>query len=115
MPRSGPAAPRCRSPSAWTPGSRRRSPRIDEDAWTPIEYTDAVFDETTGTWISRAEVAEIAYTAFSSRKQAEHVPGRLVVRRIPDLNPKQQGGQPTLFDTWRFTRSEPSWVSRRAG
>ena len=33
---------------------------IGDDAWTPIEYTDAVFDETTGAWISRAEVAEIA-------------------------------------------------------
>jgi hypothetical protein len=30
---------------------------IGDDAWTPIEYTDAVFDEQTQTWISRAEVA----------------------------------------------------------
>jgi len=72
---------------------------IGDDAWTPIEYTDAVFDEQTQTWISRAEVAEIEFTAFSSRKKAEQVTGRLVVRRIPDLNP---GRQATLFDTWRF-------------
>ncbi len=84
------------------PSIKKAIAAIDEHAWTPIEYTDAVFDQTTGTWISRAEVAEIPYTAFSSRKQAEHVPGRLVVHRIPDLNPKQQGGQPTLFDTGRF-------------
>jgi hypothetical protein len=75
---------------------------IDEDAWTPIEYTDAVFDEQTNTWISRAEVAEIAFTAFTSKKKAEQVTGRLVVRRIPDLNPKSTHGQETLFDTWRF-------------
>jgi hypothetical protein len=75
---------------------------IGEDAWTPIEYTDAVFDEQTQTWISRAEVAEIPFTAFTSRNKAEHVPGRLVVRRIPDLNPKSNHGQETLFDTWRF-------------
>ena len=38
---------------------------IAEDAWAPIAYTDAVFDETTHSWISRAEVAEIGFTAFS--------------------------------------------------
>ena len=75
---------------------------IGDDAWTPIEYTDAVYDETTRQWISRAEVAEIAFTAFSSRKAAEQVPGRLVVRRIPDLNHRSGHGQATLFDTWRF-------------
>jgi hypothetical protein len=75
---------------------------IDEHAWTPIEYTDAIYDETTQRWISRAEVAEIAFTAFSSRKAAEQIQGRLVVRRIPDLNPAPDNAQATLFDTWRF-------------
>ncbi|MEO5663520.1 MAG: IS1380 family transposase [Nocardioides sp.] len=75
---------------------------IGEDAWTPIGYTDAVYDEQTGQWVSRAEVAEIPFTAFTSKKKAEQVPGRLVVRRIPDLNPKSNHGQETLFDTWRF-------------
>ena len=75
---------------------------IGDHAWTPIEYTDAVYDENTRRWISRAEVAEIGFTAFSSRKAAEQVPGRLVVRRIPDLNPSCSDGQQTLFDTWRF-------------
>ena len=75
---------------------------IGEDAWTPIEYTDAVYDEQDGRWVSRAEVAEIPFTAFTSKKKAEQVTGRLVVRRIPDLNPAGKGGQETLFDTWRF-------------
>jgi len=75
---------------------------IDEQAWTSIEYTDAVYDETTQRWISRAEVAEIGFTAFSSRKAAEQIRGRLVVRRIPDLNPSPGEGQQPLFDTWRF-------------
>ena len=74
---------------------------IAEDALTPIEYTDAVYDETTGAWVSRAEVAEIDFTAFSSKKASKQVPGRLVVRRIPDLNPTSEG-QATLFDVWRF-------------
>jgi hypothetical protein len=75
---------------------------IGDDAWTPIEYTDAVYDETTQQWVSRAEVAEIEFTAFSSRKAAEQIPGRLVVRRIPDLNQTSGNGQATLFDVWRF-------------
>ena len=77
---------------------------IGEDAWTTIEYTDAVFDEATSRWISRAEVAEIDFIAFAAQKKADHVPGRLVVRRIPDFNAEKNkaAGQDTLFDTWRF-------------
>jgi hypothetical protein len=77
---------------------------IPEDAWTTIEYTDAVFDETAGRWISRAEVAEIGFTAFCAQKKSDHVPGRLVVRRIPDFNAEKNraAGQDTLFDVWRF-------------
>ena len=77
---------------------------ISEHAWTPIEYTDAIFDEVSGTWVSRAEVAEVPFTAFSSKKATDQVPGRLVVRRIPDFNAekKKATGQGTLFDTWRF-------------
>jgi hypothetical protein len=73
---------------------------ISDDAWQTIAYTDAIFDEAAQRWISRAEVAEIAFTAFTSRKKADQVPGRLIVRRIPDLN--HRDGQDTLFDTWRF-------------
>ena len=32
---------------------------IPEEAWTPIEYTDAIYDEQSSRWVSRAEVAEI--------------------------------------------------------
>ena len=75
---------------------------IPDHAWQTIEYTDAVFDETSQQWISRAEVAEVPFTAFAAQKKSDQVPGRLVVRRIPDLNPKAEDGQATLFDTWRF-------------
>jgi hypothetical protein len=75
---------------------------IAADAWTPIAYTDAIFDEHREEWISRAEVAEIDFVAFTSKKKADQVPGRLVVRRIPDLSPKAAPGQGSLFDTWRF-------------
>ena len=72
---------------------------IPEDGWETIEYPNAIRDEVTGRWISKAEVAEVPFTAFRSRKIAERVEGRLVVRRIPDL-PKQVE-QPTLFDSYR--------------
>jgi hypothetical protein len=77
---------------------------IPDQAWTSIEYTDAVFDEASGAWISRAEVAEIDFTAFAAQKKSDQVPGRLVVRRIPDFNAEKHkaAGQDTLFDMWRF-------------
>ncbi|WP_426978404.1 IS1380 family transposase [Pseudarthrobacter sp. O4] len=83
------------------PAVKRAIAGIPETAWETIEYTDAVFDETTNTWVSRAEVAETGFTAFSSRKKAEQITGRLVVRRIPELNKKASDGQPTLFETHR--------------
>ncbi len=75
---------------------------ISGDGWTPIQYTDAIFDEQAQAWISRAEVAEIGFTAFTSRRKDQRVTGRLVVRRIPDLSPKKPDGQAGLFDVWRF-------------
>ena len=75
---------------------------IGDDAWTTIQYTNAILDETSGKWVSVAEVAGVPFTAFTGRKKGEQIPGRLVVRRIPELNPKETEGQPTLFDTHRF-------------
>lgn len=84
------------------PAVKRTIGTITDDAWTTIQYTDAIRDETTGTWISSAEVAEVAFTAFVGRKKSERIEGRLVVRRIPELNGFEGDGQPTLFDTHRF-------------
>ena len=77
---------------------------IGDRAWTTIEYTDAIYEESTGRWISRAEVAEVPFVAFAAQKKAEQVRGRLVVRRIPDFHAEahRAGGQDTLFDLWRF-------------
>ena len=83
------------------PAVKRAIETIPSTAWTAIEYTNAIYDEGTKTWISNAEVAEIPFTAFTSRKKSEHITGRLVVRRIPELN-KKNLDQPTLFDTHRF-------------
>ena len=87
-----------------TPTIRKAIASIGADAWTAIEYPNAIFDAGTGTWISSAEVAEIPFTAFASQAKARHVPGRLVVRRIPDANviKREKEGQTGLFDIWRF-------------
>jgi Transposase DDE domain group 1 len=84
------------------PVVKRAIAAISENAWTTIRYPQAIYDETTGTWVSKAQVAEIGFTAFSSAKPAEQVRGRLVVRRIPDVNARAGTGQATLFETWRF-------------
>ena len=47
---------------------------IPDDAWTPVRYPGAVRDPDTGGWISDAEVAEIAYTAFASTTDRGHRP-----------------------------------------
>jgi len=84
------------------PAVKRAIGTIGDDAWTTIQSTNAILDETSGKWVSVAEVAEVPFTAFTGRKKGEQIPGRLVVRRIPELNPKETEGQPMLFDTHRF-------------
>ena len=39
---------------------------IDEQAWTPMIYPNAIVDPDNGELISSAEVAETGYTAFAS-------------------------------------------------
>ena len=83
------------------PAIRKAITSIPDHAWETIQYTNAIFDKDTNRWISTAEVAEVPFTAFTSRKKSEQITGRLVVRRIPELNEKNTN-QPTLFETSRF-------------
>ena len=73
---------------------------ISEDAWTPITYPRAIWDEDQQRLISDAQVAEIPYTAFASRKR-QAITARLIIRRVKDLNPKAAEGQDELFTSWR--------------
>ncbi len=75
---------------------------IGEDAWTPIEYTDAVYDEHRQPGSRGPRSPRSRSPPSPPRRPTEQVPGRLVVRRIPDLNPRRKDGQDALFDTWRF-------------
>ena len=78
---------------------RKAITTITDAAWTMIDYTDAVFDEAQQRWISDAEVAEVPYTAFRSKANAKHVSGRLIVRRVKDMNPDNQS---ELFTAYRY-------------
>ncbi|HEY4629839.1 MAG TPA: hypothetical protein VIG96_00930 [Blastococcus sp.] len=69
------------------PAVRKAIASIGEDAWVAINYPEAIWDEDEGRWISDAEVAEVRFTAFTSRRKAEHVTARLIVRRVRRLNP----------------------------
>jgi len=74
---------------------------IGEDAWTAITYPRAVWDEDQKRLISDAEVAEVPYTAFASKK-GKAITARLIVRRVRDLNRKTAEGQDELFAVWRY-------------
>ena len=58
---------------------------IPEAAWTPIRYPRAVWDDQLRRWASDAQVAEVKYTAFTSKK-GQAITARLIVRRVKDLN-----------------------------
>ncbi len=75
---------------------------IDESAWTPIHYPRAVFDQDEQRSISDVEVAEVAFTAFTGRRRAEHVTARLIVRRVRRLAAAgTPAGQGELFAAHR--------------
>ena len=73
--------------------------QIADDAWTPIEYPNAIRDEDTGEWISEAEVAETCFAAFTSHGKKQ-VHCRLIVRRVKRLG-GAPAGQEGLFEVYR--------------
>jgi len=84
---------------------------ISEDDWAPIRYPNAVWDDEQKRLISDAEIAEIPYLAFTSRRKADHIQARLIVRRVKRLNPTPntttKGTQSTpeqqeLFSLYRY-------------
>ena len=98
------------SAGAWFSVTARMNPKvvaaiasIDDQAWTPIEYPQAVWDEQAGGWVSDAQVAEVAFTAFTSLPTAQQITCRLVVRRVKRLQPRTCDGtvQGELFEQWR--------------
>jgi hypothetical protein len=72
---------------------------IPDNGWVEIEYPHPIWDEDQQRFVSRAQVAEISYTAFSGRWQ---VTARLIVRRIPDERKTTVDSQGQLFPVWRY-------------
>jgi hypothetical protein len=98
----------CRRAGAYFSVTARMDPAVKAaiasipgDAWTPIRYPRAIWDDQLRQWVSDAEVAEVPYTAFASKK-GQAVTARLIVRRVKDLNRKAAGGQDELFVVWRY-------------
>jgi len=73
---------------------------VSEDAWMPVTCPRAVWDEDQRRLISDAQVAEVPYTAFASKK-GQAITARLIVRRVRDLNCQAPRGQGELFPAWR--------------
>ena len=70
---------------------------IPEDAWKPISYPQAVWDEQENRPVSDAEIAGIGYTAFASKK-GQAITARLIVRRLGDA----PAGQGEPFAAYRY-------------
>src|SRR5450830_983988 len=101
------------------PAVTRAITQIPDDAWVGIKYPHAIYDEDEHRWVSDAEVAEINFTAFTSRRLDEHIEARLIVRRVKRLNPTTvPAEQGALFSTWRhhavFTDSGESMLAAEA-
>ena len=79
---------------------------IGQDAWMPIAYSQAIWDDQLDCWASDAEVAETGYTAFASKKIA--VTARLIVRRARARNEKAAEGLDELFPAWRYHAFSPT-------
>ena len=81
------------------PAVRRAIAAIAEEAWTPIHYPHAIFDDQAGGWVSDAEVAETA-SPRSPPAAEQAVTARLIVRRVERLPPAGTD-QPDLFAAYR--------------
>jgi Transposase DDE domain group 1 len=82
-----------------TPSVKAAIAAIGDDAWTPIRYPNAIFDDQAGRWVSDAEVAETSYTGFASRGDRA-VTARLIVRRVKLL--PAGTAQPALVEGYRY-------------
>jgi hypothetical protein len=74
---------------------------VPPDAWTPIRYPRALWDDQLECWVSDAEVAETSYTAFAHDADRA-VTARLIIRRVRDLTAPAPAGQGEPFPVWRY-------------
>jgi len=79
---------------------RRAIATIPDDVWVEIQYPQPVWDDEQQRFVSRAHIAEVAYTAFEGTR--DETTARLIVRRVPDLNKTTIDAQGELFTVWRY-------------
>jgi hypothetical protein len=101
------------------PAVRKAITAIPGGDWVAIKYPNAIYDPDEQRWVSDAEVAEIDFTAFTSRRHDERVNARLIVRRVKRLNPGSvPPGQHELFAAYRhhavFTDSPLAMLAAEA-
>ena len=87
-----------------TPTVVRAITSIDEQAWTPIRYPNAIYDEDEQRWVSDAEVAEVAFTAFTGRRtrRARHRPADRAPGPPAQPAARSRPGRPKLFAVYRY-------------
>ena len=90
-PQPGPRRPgrwrgRCRSPSGWTTGSRPRSPRSPTMRGPRSSTPTRSSTRPPGSGSPGPRSPRSTFTAFAAQPKADQVPGRLIVRRIPDFH-----------------------------
>jgi hypothetical protein len=102
-PRS-PAAPPCPSPCAWTQPSRPRSPPSATTRGPRSSTRTRSSTRPLAPGCPRRRSPRCPTPRSPAGRRPSGSPGRLVVRRIPDVHAsrKQAAGQGTLFDLWRF-------------
>ena len=83
---------------------------ISEEAWTPITYPQAIWDEDQQRLISDAEVAEVPYTAFASKK-GQAITARLIIRRSRTSTAKQPRARTSCLPSGATT---PCSLTRRS-
>ncbi len=62
------------------PAVLRAIASIEESAWVPIHYPKAIWDEQEQRLVSDAQVAEVPFTAFTSRRLRDRLDGRLIAQ-----------------------------------
>jgi hypothetical protein len=86
-PRRGGPEPASPSPPA-SPSGDQAITSIDELAWTPIRYPNAIYDHDEQRWISDAEVAEVPFTDSPEpmlAAEATHRDHAIIEQVIADL------------------------------
>ena len=84
---------------AHRPQGPRRDRRHSRGRLDADRYPRAIWDDQLGRWVSGAQIAEVPYTAFASKK-GQAITARLIVRRVRDLNRDAARGQGELFTAW---------------